>query len=653
MYIRVKLFSGLKEPLTYAIPESWIGDNLVGTIVEVPLQKRKEVGIIEEVFAETGPVDFIIREALSKDLFPTDPLYTAYIAKLSNYYALEPSHFFYRIRHFLREKELETAVPEVSLSDRPSTQLTDEQQAVVDALIPPLKEGVYFPALLQGVTGSGKTEVYKKLIIEAALLDKSTLFLVPEVSLAVQFTRILKSQLPAHIPIFSFHSATSITEKKALWQHLLNNKSALIIGVHLPILLPIPKLGLILIDEEHDVGFQEKKHPRVNTKEAALLRAQLSSIPLIAGSATPSISSLYNVEHRGWHSFSLTKRFSGAFPTVRVIKLTEQKQRRYFWFSKELEEAIKAQLTKKEQTIIFLNRRGFSFFIQCKSCGSIPQCIQCSVSLTLHNDKKLLCHYCSFTLPVPETCTQCTAGTFLKKGIGTQQVVSLLEKMFPHASIARADLDTTVNKKQWTQTLKEFEEGKTDILVGTQTITKGYHFPKVTLVGILWADINLSIPFYNAAEVTLQQLIQVSGRAGRQSADSTVIVQTMINHPLFQFITEQQYPHFYHTELKNRRLVNYPPCVRFAEIELKHEDEAIVIKEAARVAQEIKSFIETHQRKMVLLGPSEPPVQKIKNIWSRKIYLKAVTMQEILAAYASLNKGSFKSFIGFTPNPLS
>ena len=621
--------------------------------LKFPCKKRKEVGIIEEVFAETGPVDFIIREALSKDLFPHDPLYTAYIDKLSSYYALKPSHFFYRLRHSLREKELATTVPEIPLSDRPLTQLTDEQQAVVDALIPPLKEGVYFPALLQGVTGSGKTEVYKRLIIEAAQLDKSTLFLVPEVSLAVQFTRILKSQLPTHIPIFSFHSATSITEKKALWQHLLNNKSALIIGVHLPILLPIPKLGLILIDEEHDIGFQEKKHPRVNTKEAALLRAQLSSIPLVAGSATPSISSLYNVEHRGWHTFSLTKRFSGAFPTVRVIKLTEQKQRRYFWFSKELEEAIKAQLLKKEQTIIFLNRRGFSFFIQCKSCGFIPQCIHCSVSLTLHNDNKLLCHYCAYTIPVLEACTQCNAGTFLKKGIGTQQVVTLLEKMFPHASIARADLDTTVNKKQWSHTLKEFEEGRTDILVGTQTITKGYHFPKVTLVGILWADINLSIPYYNAAEVTLQQLIQVSGRAGRQSADSMVIVQTMINHPLFQFITEQQYPQFYHTELKNRRLVNYPPCVRFAEIELKHEDEAVVIKEATLMAQEIKSFIEIGKKKMVLLGPSEPPVQKIKNIWSRKIYLKALTMQEILAAYASINKSTFKSHIGFTPNPLS
>ena len=409
----------------------------------------------------------------------------------------------------------------------------------------------------------------------------------------------------------------------------------------------------LFIDEEHDIGFQEKKHPRVNTKEAALLRAQLSSIPLIAGSATPSISSLYNVEQRGWHTFSLTKRFSGAFPTVRVIKLTEQKQRRYFWFSKELEEAIKAQLLKKEQTIIFLNRRGFSFFIQCKSCGFIPQCVHCSVSLTLHNDNKLLCHYCAYTIPVLEACTQCNAGTFLKKGIGTQQVVTLLEKMFPHASIARADLDTTVNKKQWTQTLKDFEEGRTDILVGTQTITKGYHFPKVTLVGILWADINLSIPYYNAAEVTLQQLIQVSGRAGRQSADSMVIVQTMINHPLFQFITEQHYPQFYHTELKNRRLVNYPPCVRFAEIELKHEDEAVVIKEAALMAHEINSFIERGKKKMVLLGPSEPPVQKIKNIWSRKIYLKALTMQEILAAYASINKSAFKSLIGFTPNPLS
>ena len=380
---------------------------------------------------------------------------------------------------------------------------------------------------------------------------KSSLLLLPEVSLAAQFARLLKGQLPSNIPLYSFHSATSVKEKKELWQKLLHNQPVVIVGVHMPLLLPLPHLGLIIIDEEHEVGFQEKKHPKIHTKEAAFLRAQISSIPIIAGSATPSITSLYNVEHKGWHYFELKKRFAGDFPKITVVKLTEQKGRKNFWISAELDAALAQQLAKKEQTIVFLNRRGYSFFMQCKECGFIPHCVQCSVSLTLHNKAHqdaqsasikgdpsnshstanrsgnsragaahlltnrstvdcLLCHYCAYTSPVPQSCSSCKAGasSLLKKGIGTQQVVTVLEKLFPQARIARADLDSTLNKKKWIQTIKDFEAGAIDILVGTQTITKGYHFPRVTLVGILWADINLSLPFYNAAEVTLQQLIR-------------------------------------------------------------------------------------------------------------------------------------------------
>lgn len=654
LYIRVKLLNGYQKNLTYQVPKDWPTEQLLGALVEVPLQKRRETARVEEIITTLdSSVTYTIRPALSLIALPQDPHYFQFIEKLSRYYAIDQHHFLRRLRQFLSEKERdEEIISQQAIPQDACVELTPEQKSIVDSLTAAIDEGIFYPALLHGVTGSGKTEIYKKLITHGHHQGKSTLLLLPEVSLAVQFAHILKKQLPPHIPLFSFHSATSPKEKRALWQSLLMKQPVVIIGVHLPALLPIPALGAIIIDEEHDPGFQEKKHPKINTKEAAIMRAQLSSIPLLAGSATPSIASLYNVEHRGWHFFELKKRFSGAFPRVEVVKLTDQKYRKHFWVSDQLEKAIKQQLSKGEQTIIFINRRGYSFFIQCTSCGSIPHCAQCSVSLTLHNDDSLRCHYCSFCIKAPSACAGCKATTFLKKGIGTQQVVSVLEKIFPEARIARADLDTTINKKKWRQTMQEFEEGKIDILVGTQTITKGYHFPMVTLVGILWADINLGLPFYNAAEVSLQQLIQVSGRAGRQSPDSRVIVQTMINHPIFSYLNEADYSSYYALEIKNRALVLYPPCMRFAEIELKHDTEAQVIADAANIAKMLKKTVGA-QSAITVLGPSQPPVHMIKNVYSRKIYLKAASIGSLIDLYKSIDGASLKSSIFFTPNPLS
>jgi primosomal protein N' (replication factor Y) len=228
-----------------------------------------------------------------------------------------------------------------------------------------------------------------------------------------------------------------------------------------------------------------------------------------------------------------------------------------------------------------------------------------------------------------------------------------MEKMFPQARIARADLDTTINKKKWMQIVKDFEAGDIDILVGTQTITKGYHFPRVTLVGILWADINLSLPFYNAAEVTLQQLIQVAGRAGRQSHESRVIVQTMIDHPLYEYLNECDYELFYASEIEKRAMVNYPPCVRFAEIELRHANEVIVAQEAYTIAQYLKTIIQKKHTNVLVLGPSQPPVHMIKNVSMRKIYLKAQNMADLIELYRYVDKESYSSQVFFTPNPLS
>jgi primosomal protein N' (replication factor Y) len=587
---------------------------------------------------------------VGREKFPSDQHYTNFINKISRYYGIEPTALYRRIKAFIatKEKKIIAEQPLEKQAEQKIT-LTQEQQTVVDAIKPLITDQQYQANLIHGVTGSGKTEVYKQLISHAYQQQKSSLLMLPEVSLAVQFTHIFKQALP-NIALYGFHSATGAAEKRELWQKLLSGEAVIIIGVHLPALLPIANLGLIVIDEEHDTGYQEKKHPKLNTKELLLIRAQTANIPIVLGSATPSVQSLYSVEKHGWKKFIITKRFAGAFPIVKIVKIDGKVQRKNFWITRELEKALSDRLQKKEQAIIFINRRGYSFFMQCTDCAHIFECPACSVSLTLHSDNSLRCHYCTYAIPAPTACSKCAPkkGTLIKKGIGTQQVVAILEKLFPRARIARADMDSTVNKKQWRETIDQFHNRELDILVGTQTITKGYHFPGVTLVGLLWADINLNIPFYSAAETTLQQIIQVAGRAGRQSEESLVIAQTMTDHPVFKYINEQNYETFYRYEIEHRKQLDYPPCARFAELELRHSNERIVEQESEQCADilEKNNFSE-----LKILGPAQPPVHKIKNVFIRKIYLKSASYKTIHAAYAKLAELELQSQLFFTPNP--
>ncbi|MCL5876167.1 MAG: primosomal protein N' [Candidatus Dependentiae bacterium] len=656
MFIQVKLLNGFPEPLLYQVPEACTKTSLKGALVTVPLKQQKQAAwVIEEYQEKPAHITFAIKEIISVETFPADTQYLTFINQLANYYCIDPIHFIRRIRHFLAQKAVDTDV--YSTKDETMRQvpmLTNEQLAVFNFLAPRITNPAYTPTLLHGVTGSGKTEIYKQLIIEAIKQHKTALLLLPEVTLALQFEKLLRAQLPSDVLISSFHSATSPKEKRILWQSLIEQKPLLIIGVHLPILLPIPNLGVIIVDEEHETGYQEKKHPKVNTKEAAILRAHINQIPILLGSATPSVSSLHQVKQKGWHLFELKKRFAGAFPQIKTVLLTDKKERRNFWISKELEQAIKERLAKKEQTIIYINRRGYSFFVQCKNCSFIFGCPSCSVSLTLHDNGLLHCHYCAYYMQLPNHCTSCkqSADQFIKKGIGTQQAVTILEKLFPQAHIARADLDTSLKKKEWQQTVHDFQQGKIHILVGTQTITKGYHFPNVTLVGVLWADLSMNIPLYNAGETTLQKLIQVAGRAGRQRQESLVIVQAMADYPLFAYLHEQNYLQFYDKEIELRSEVLYPPCIRLSEIEIKSKHEQRLDKEAEILVDYLMNIIETRKLTVTLLGPSKPPVHMIKDIHIRKIYLKGHSMQEIAWLFNTIKMDDFYSQIYFTPNPL-
>jgi len=597
---------------------------------------------------------FTVKEISSVEPFPADDKFRLFAHTLAHYHRVDPLVFSRRIAHFLGEKEKKVAESQgksAHLVDQ--TVLTQEQQSVVAGVEPALSRPSFLPAVLHGVTGSGKTEVYKNLLVKNGQLGKSAILLLPEVTLAVEFERRLRLELGDAVAIHGFHSATPANQKLLLWQRLVAGQPVVIVGVHLPVLLPIAKLGLIIVDEEHEVGYQEKKHPRVHTRDAAVMRAHSYGIPVVLGSATPSISTLHNVQARGWRYFQLKKRFGGSFPSIEIASLSGGGKRQSFWITRRLQSAIKERLAKKEQVIVFINRRGYSFFVQCKKCSFIFSCQVCSVSLTLHADGRLSCHYCGCSTQLPDTCPECRAGAseLLKKGVGTQQVVSILERLFPQARVARADLDSTTNRKRWQETMKQFAAGEIDIMVGTQTITKGYDFANVTLVGILWADLNLHFPVYNAGETTLQQLVQVAGRAGRTREGATVIVQTLSDDRIFDYLREQDYSKFCSGELAVRKESGYPPFKRLVEIELRHECDQMVEREAYRLVEQLVS--KCGGGEMQVLGPACPPVHKIKNVHMRRIYIKSVTMQKIHDLMDGVDLSAYKSTILFTPNPVA
>ncbi len=651
-YLQVKLINGYPRPLWYT-GSPGESSYPVGTLVRVPLQKRVETAYVCYATQEKpAHITFELKAILHKEALPEDALYRPFIQKIASYYQIDPIILYKRLTGFLGQEHETELSDEQQSSHHQSAMLTNEQSQAATFFVHAIDRAQFQPIVLHGVTGSGKTEVYKTAIQHTLAQNKSVILMLPEVTLAHAFEQRLKKELPQHTPIFGFHSATKQSEKKALWAALQNNQSMLIIGVHLPILLPISNLGCIIIDEEHEVGYQEKKHPKINSKEAALIRAQLYNIPIMLGSATPSIATLHAVTKKQWPLFKLTKRFAGAFPAIVPVLLTDKKERKNFWISTQLLAALKDRIAKKEQSIIFINRRGYSFFVQCKRCSHIFGCPACSVSLTLHADGQLNCHYCSYSMMMPRTCTQCSASSddLIKKGVGTEQMVNILQSLLPSARIVRADQDVTRKKKLWAQTLSAIEKQQVDIIVGTQTITKGYHFPKVTLVGVIWADLNLHFPMYNASEVTLAQLIQVAGRAGRQTQESTVIIQAMAHHPIFDYIDELKYPEFYEKEIATRAEVGYPPCKRLAQIELRASDEAVLQADADMVCERALEYIERHNMNVLLLGPAKPPVHKIKHTHIMNIYLKADQMSEIIAVYQHIAAIKCAVEIFFTPN---
>ncbi|MDX2174692.1 MAG: primosomal protein N' [Bacteroidota bacterium] len=493
------------------------------------------------------------------------------------------------------------------------------------------------PVLLKGVTGSGKTEIYIELIQDALKQNKQTLFLIPEIALTTQLITRLRAVFGELVGVY--HSRFSENERVEIWNNILNqnpepetrneqpetkNKEyKIILGARSSLFLPFKNLGLVIIDEEHDNSFkQQSPSPRYNARDTALYLAHLHQANVLLGSATPSIESFYNAQQEKYHLVELKEQYvKGGGTTIQIcdVKHFEQTQEMKACLTPPLFEAVSLALSKKQQVILFQNRRGFAPYTECKQCAYIPHCVQCDVSLIYHkHSQKLTCHYCGYTINPPKICPACGSNQLHFKGMGTEKIEEDIEILFPKAKIARMDLDSTRSKYAYKQLIDDFETGAIDILIGTQMVTKGLDFNNVSVVGVLNADSSLNFPDFRSFEKAFQLITQVRGRAGRSSEMGNVYVQTsQPQHHVLQHIINNTQSKFYEATLAERQQYFYPPFSRLFELSVVSKD----VNEVNHLAQELFLLLKPTFDKN-LLGPEFPLVSKIKNQYYKRILIK-------------------------------
>lgn len=494
-------------------------------------------------------------------------------------------------------------------------------------------------SLLHGVTSSGKTEIYTKLIEEYIAQGKQVLYLLPEIALTTQLVSRLTKHFGNEVAVF--HSKYSNNERVEVWNQVLENseKAKIVIGARSALFLPYSNLGLIIIDEEHEQTFkQQDPAPRYHARDAAIVLAQAQKAKVLLGSATPSIETYFNAQSGKFGMISIQERFGKApLPEVELVDLKENyfKKRMKGHFSLTLIEAITEALSLGEQVILFQNRRGFSPVLECITCGHIPQCTSCNVSLTYHKFKnQLRCHYCGYSIAKPTNCHVCSSVDISAKGFGTEQIELELAELFPTKNIKRMDQDTTRGKYSFEKLIDSFKNREIDILVGTQMLAKGLDFDNVSLVGIMNADNMLYHPDFRAFERSFQMMTQVSGRAGRSDKRGKVIIQTYnVNHNVIQQVTHNDYVGMYNEQLYERQIYKYPPFFRLIKLTLKHKD-FDKLKEGSMWLYQVMQ----QNLNVPVLGPEEPGINRIRNEYIRTIMVKIPQDSSISSTKKTIQK---------------
>jgi len=512
--------------------------------------------------------------------------------------------------------------------ERPPHLLNEWQQAAFDKIREQLSAGTFGAFLLQGVTGSGKTEVYLSAIEHTLQCGRAALLLVPEIALTPAVAGQFLHRFGDRVAIL--HSAFSDTERTEQWRRIRSGEASVVVGTRSGVFAPIHNIGLIIVDEEHDQSYKQQEAPRYNGRDVAVVRARELGACVVVGSATPALETRYNVERGKYTLLELPERVQGRpMPVVELVDMREEfrETRQMGTFSRRLLEGLDERLALGEQTMLLLNRRGFSSFVSCRACGERVQCPNCAVTLTYHRrDKRLLCHYCNYAERVPGRCKKCDSEYLHFVGTGAEKVEDELHKAIPRARVARMDRDTVVTKRHFETILHGFRDGNFDILVGTQMIAKGHDIPNVTLVGIVSADIGLGMPDFRAAERTFQLLTQASGRAGRGVIPGRVILQTSNpEHYAVRLAALQDYNQFYEKEILFRRSMRYPPFSALANILVRDE----IQEEALRKSTELERMLRPEPKEMRVMGPAPAPVPRLKNEFRYQLLLKSSDRKQL------------------------
>ena len=476
--------------------------------------------------------------------------------------------------------------------------------------------------LLHGVTSSGKTEIYIHLINNYLAKGKQVLYLLPEIALTTQITERLHHFFGDRMGVY--HSKFTDTQRLDVYKRQASERPyQLILGVRSSIFLPFQNLGLVIVDEEHEQSYkQQEPAPRYHARNAAIMLAQMFGAKTLLGTATPSFE-VYHLSHKGQYGYvQLTQRYRDMqLPTIEIVDTKEAKRKRQMKgvFSPRLIEVMRAALERKEQIILFQNRRGFSSFIECKTCGWVPRCPHCDVTLTLHKKTSTLtCHYCGYTTRIPERCPACEEDKFTDIGTGTEKVEEQIAHLFEGITTLRMDLDTATTRTQFERIISDFSEHKADILIGTQMVTKGLDFDHVSVVGILDADTMLNLPDFRSYERTFQTLSQVAGRAGRNNTAGHVILQTRsAESDIIRQITQGDYWQMFYTQMTERQLFHYPPFRRLIYVYLRHKDDELLEHLASDMAERLRQIFGER-----VLGPDRPPIARLHSLYIRKIMLK-------------------------------
>ena len=500
--------------------------------------------------------------------------------------------------------------------------LNAEQQVAVETILQSVQEQQSQTYLLEGITGSGKTEVYLQVIAEVLNQGKTAIMLVPEISLTPQMVQRFKSRFGEHVAVM--HSGLSQGEKYDEWRKIERGEGEGVVGARSAIFAPIENIGVIIIDEEHEASYKQEETPRYHARDLAIWRSEYHHCPVVLGSATPSLESRARAQKNVYQRLRLTQRANQAatLPTIDVVDMRQEVENgNVSSFSMSLQEKLQERLEKNEQSVLLLNRRGYSSFVMCRDCGYVLPCPNCDISLTLHMDSKTMkCHYCGHEERIPYRCPNCGQDKIRYYGTGTQKVEEELQTLLPDSRILRMDVDTTRRKGAHEKILRTFGEGQADILLGTQMIAKGLDFPNVTLVGVLNADTALNLPDFRSSERTFQLLTQVSGRAGRAEKPGEVIIQSFNpEHYAIQLAKAQDYEDFYTKEMYIRHRGDYPPYYFTVQITASHPEENEAAKQMFQIATKLKQGLSPQA---ILLGPTPNAIMRVNNRYFYQVIIK-------------------------------